>query len=109
MTRPMTRSLFQAALCLLTLTLAQAAPHAWAASRHMSLVGTLAPWPDGQYSNVSADATRGVAYVGSFDEQGVAVIDTRDPSHPVLTDHLSTHIHDGDERSAAPDATTGDQ
>jgi hypothetical protein len=109
MTRSTVRSLFQAALCLFTLTFTQAAPHARAASRHMSLVGTLAPWPDGQYSNVSADATRGVAYIGSFDEQGVAVIDTRDPSHPVLTDHLSTHITDGGARSAAPDATSGDQ
>jgi len=56
----------------------------------MSLVGTLAPWRAGQYSNVAADATRGVAYVGSWDEQGVAVIDTRDPAHPKLTEHLST-------------------
>jgi len=75
----------------------------------MSLVGTLAPWRGGQYSNVAADATRGVTYLGSWDEQGVAVIDTRNPAHPVLTDHLSTHIHDGDHRSVAePDATDGD-
>lgn len=58
----------------------------------MTLVGTLAPWPAGQYSNVAADATRHVAYLGSFDDQGVAVIDTRDPANPVLTDRLSTHI-----------------
>ncbi|HEX7076797.1 MAG TPA: FlgD immunoglobulin-like domain containing protein [Candidatus Eisenbacteria bacterium] len=60
--------------------------------RAMTLVGTLAPWPAGQYSNVAADATRHVAYMGSWDDQGVAVIDTRDPAHPALTDHLSTHI-----------------
>jgi len=58
----------------------------------MTLVGSLAPWPAGQYSNVAADATRHVAYLGSFDDQGVAVIDTRDPANPVLTDRLSTHI-----------------
>lgn len=63
-----------------------------AASRSMSLVGSLAPWVDGQYSNVAADASRGVAYLGSFDDQGVAVIDTRDPANPVMTDRLSTHI-----------------
>ena len=58
----------------------------------MALVGTLAPWDAGQYSNVAADASRHVAYLGSFDDQGVAVIDTRDPANPVMTDHLSTHI-----------------
>ena len=83
---------------------------AHAEGRHMSLVGTLAPWRAGQYSNVAADATRGVAYLGSFDDQGVAVIDTRDPAHPVLTDRLSTHIHNlGLHTGAAPDATNGDQ
>jgi hypothetical protein len=76
----------------------------------MSLVGTLAPWRAGQYSNVAADAARGVAYLGSFDDQGVAVIDTRDPARPVLTDRLSTHIHDlGLRTDAVPDATSGDQ
>ena len=69
---------------LVTLVLAPGL--ALAAGRHMSLVGTLAPWPDGEYSNVAADASRGVAYLGSYDDQGVAVIDTRDPAHPVLTD-----------------------
>ena len=80
-----------------------------AAGKHMSLVGALAPWEGGQYSNVAADAARGVAYLGSWDDQGVAVIDTRDPSRPVMTDHLSTHIHDAGLRTAAePDATGGD-
>jgi hypothetical protein len=68
------------------------APTLHAASQSMALVGSLAPWVDGQYSNVAADASRHVAYLGSFDDQGVAVIDTRDPANPVLTDHLSTHI-----------------
>ncbi len=81
---------------------------ALAAGRHMSLVGTLAPWPDGEYSNVAADASRGVAYLGSYDDQGVAVIDTRDPAHPVLTDRLSTHIHDALRAVVSPDATHGD-
>ena len=96
------------ALGILVLSTLSITTPAQAASRHMSLVGTLAPWEGGQYSNVAADATRGVTYLGSWDEQGVAVIDTRDPARPVLTDHLDTHIHDGDHRSLAePDATDG--
>src|SRR5512144_1085458 len=63
-----------------------------AAGNPMKLVGTLSPWKDGQFSNIAADASRHVAYLGSYDDQGVAVIDTTDPAHPVLTDVLSTHI-----------------
>jgi hypothetical protein len=101
------RSVFSS-IGLLVLLPFFAAP-VFAEGRHMSLVGALAPWAAGQYSNVAADATRGVAYLGSWDEQGVAVIDVRDPKHPVLTDHLSTHIHDGDEhRIATPDGADED-
>lgn len=98
------------ALVSLLLVACFAAPPAFAAGKHMSLVGTLAPWDAGQYSNVGVDATRGVAYLGSWDDQGVAVIDTRDPAHPKLTDHLSTHIHDAGllRTTASPDATGGD-
>src|SRR5438094_7282585 len=65
---------------------------AGAAGNPMTLVGALNPWKDGQFSNVAADASRHVGYLGSFDDQGVAVIKTTDPTHPVLTDRLSTHI-----------------
>src|SRR5262245_56850250 len=93
---------------LFVLALATVPSTATAAGRAMSLVGTLAPWANGQYSNVAADASRGVAYLGSFDDQGVAVIDTRDPAHPVLADRLSTHIHNALRTAAGPDATDGD-
>ena len=63
-----------------------------AAGNPMQLVGTLAPWPNGQFSNVAADAARHVAYEGSYDDHGVAVIDTSNPARPVLTDTLSTVI-----------------
>jgi len=63
-----------------------------AAGNPMKLVGALNPWKDEQFSNVAADAARHVAYLGSFDDQGVAVIDTADPSNPMLADRLSTHI-----------------
>jgi hypothetical protein len=52
----------------------------------MKLVGTLTPWPDGQFGAVVADAGRGVAYMGSLDPtHGVSVIDMRDRTRPVLS------------------------
>jgi hypothetical protein len=66
-----------------------------AAGASMTLVGSLQPWPDGNWSNVAIDAGRHVAYLGSFDTQGVAVIDVSDPASPVLTDTLSTDIVPG--------------
>ena len=68
------------------------APPAEAAGNPMKLVGALNPWKNGQFSNVAANAGRHVAYLGSFDDQGVAVISTADPTQPLLTDRLSTHI-----------------
>src|SRR6266513_5663824 len=68
------------------------APSAGAAGNPMKLVGALNPWKDGQFSNVAADASRHVGYLGSYDDQGVAVINTSDAAHPVLTDVLTTHI-----------------
>src|SRR6266508_3034405 len=67
-------------------------PSAGAAGNPMKLVGALNPWKDGQFSNVAADASRHVAYLGSFDDQGVAVINTTNPTDPTLTYRLSTHI-----------------
>jgi hypothetical protein len=84
----MRRILGLAALAALLLTTMPAA----GAGNPMKLVGALNPWKDGQFSNVAADAARHVAYMGSYDDQGVAVIDTRNPASPVLTDVLSTHI-----------------
>jgi hypothetical protein len=77
-----------AALAALLVTALPAA----GAGNPMKLVGALNPWKNGQFSNVAADAARHVAYLGSFDDQGVAVIDTRQPTSPVLTDVLSTRI-----------------
>jgi hypothetical protein len=69
----------------------------------MTLVGALNPWEDGQFSNVAADASQHVGYLGSFDDQGVAVIRTTDPAHPVLTDRLSTHITSDTQTSDSAD------
>jgi len=80
------------ALAVVVAGLTPGAPTANAAGNPMTLVGALNPWKDGQFSNVAADASRAVGYLGSFDDQGVAVIRTTDPAHPVLTDVLSTHI-----------------
>src|SRR5881628_1190307 len=65
---------------------------ALAAGNPMKLVGALNPWKNGQFSNVAPDAGRHVAYLGSFDDQGVAVINTSNPAQPTLTDQLSTRI-----------------
>jgi len=69
-----------------------AVPSAGAAGNPMKLVGALNPWKNGQFSNVAADASRHVGYLGSYDDQGVAVINTSDVAHPALTDVLTTHI-----------------
>jgi hypothetical protein len=66
-----------------------------AAGTSMELVGSLQPWPDGNWSNVAIDIGRHVVFLGSFDTQGVAVIDVSDPASPVLTDTLSTEIVPG--------------
>src|SRR6266568_3596598 len=69
----------------------------------MTLVGALNPWSNGQFSNVAADASRHVGYLGSFDDQGVAVIKTTAPALPVLTDRLSTHITSNTQTSDSAD------
>src|SRR5262245_1327123 len=74
-----------------------------AAGNPMTLVGALNPWKNGQFSNVAADAWRHVGYLGSFDDQGVAVINTTNPAHPVLTDVLSTHITSNAQTSDSAD------
>jgi hypothetical protein len=77
---------------LILLVVAMGPGPAVAAGPPMKLVGAVNPWKDGQFSNVAADASRHVAYLGSFDDQGVAVIDTSDPANPALAHVLSTHI-----------------
>src|SRR5712691_7716995 len=78
-------------------------PSAGAAGNPMKLVGALNPWKDGQFSNVAADASRHVGYLGSSDDQGVAVIKTADPAHPVLTDRLTTHVTSDTQTSDSAD------
>ena len=62
------------------------------AGNPMQLVGAINPWKDGQFSNAAADEARHVAFLGSFDDQGVAVIDTASPGNPTLADRLPTQI-----------------
>jgi hypothetical protein len=69
----------------------------------MHLVGAINPWKDGQFSNAAVDAARGVGFLGSFDDQGVAVIDTTNPAAPVLSDVLTTHITSDTETSDSAD------
>ena len=88
----MQRSLVRTIVACLAVAMLVTVPTAGAAGNPMTLVGALNPWKDGQFSNVAADAARRVAYLGSFDDQGVAVIDTSAPVTPVLRKVLSTHI-----------------
>src|SRR5262245_24372281 len=76
---------------------------AGAAGNPMSLVGALNPWKNGQFSNVAADASRHVGYLGSFDDQGVAVIKTTDTAQPALMDVLTTHITSSTQTSDSAD------
>lgn len=78
-------------------------PLASAAGNPMKLVGALNPWKNGQFSNAAADAGRHVGYLGSYDDQGVAVINTTDAANPVLTDILSTHITSDSKTSDSAD------
>jgi hypothetical protein len=82
-------SVLSVAVALLTVTTTGSVA---ASGDPMSLVGALNPWKDGQFSNVAADSARHVAFLGSFDDQGVAVIDTTNPGEPALVDRLSTQI-----------------
>jgi hypothetical protein len=91
------------ALAVVVAGLTPGVPTANAAGNPMTLIGALNPWKNGQFSNVAADASRAVGYLGSFDDQGVAVIKTTDPAHPVLTDVLSTHITTDTETSESYD------
>ena len=88
----MQRMIMRALVGVLGAAILVAAPSAGAAGNPMKLVGALNPWQDGQFSNVAADASRKVAYLGSFDDQGVAVIDTTNAAAPMLRKVLSTHI-----------------
>ena len=98
----MRRGTFVSALSAAFLTLSGATA-VGAAGNPMSLVGALNPWKDGQFSNVAADSTRGVGYLGSFDDGGVAVIDARDKVNPVLADRLSTRITSATDTSDSAD------
>ena len=76
---------------------------ALAAGNPMDLVGAINPWKDGQFSNAAVDAGRHVGFLGSFDDQGVAVIDTTNPTAPVLSAVLSTRITSSTETSDSAD------
>src|SRR5262245_26999454 len=99
MTRPQRLGIITASLFAIT---AIAGP-SLAAGNPMSLVGAINPWRNGQFSNAAVDVDRHVGFLGSFDDQGVAVLDTSDPSHPVLSDVLTTRITSQTETSDSAD------
>src|SRR5262245_39612286 len=93
------------AVCVLALAalVALSTPPAGAGGNPMKLVGALNPWRSGQFSNVPAHASRTVGYLGSFDDQGVAVNKAAGAAQPVLTDVLSTHITSDTQTSDSAD------
>src|SRR3989442_10798740 len=95
--RPMIGTL--AALAMSTLL---AAGTTLAAGNPMHLVGAINPWRAGQFSNAAVDAARHVGFLGSFDDQGVAVIDTTNSAAPTLSDVLTTHITSDTQTSDSP-------
>lgn len=97
------KRLFAATLFAAVISTTMLTASAGAAGSPMKLVGALNPWKNGQFSNVAADSTRHVAYLGSYDDQGIAVIDTIDPTAPFLTDRLSTHIRSDTDTSDSAD------
>lgn len=76
---------------------------ALASGNPMTLVGAINPWHNGQFSNAAIDVARHVGFLGSFDDQGVAVIDVSNPGNPTLSDVLSTHIASGTMTSDSAD------
>jgi len=85
-----------------TMAVSTGAP-ALASGNPMTLVGALNPWKNGQFSNIAADSSRHVAYLGSYDDGGVAVINATDEAKPVLTDRLSTKITSSTDTSDSAD------
>ncbi len=58
--------------------------------RHMELVGTTGISPGRFTADVDIDTDRNVAYVGGFEDEGVAVVDISDRSNPTVVNTLDT-------------------
>src|SRR2546423_439935 len=90
-------------LAALAMSVLLAAGTVLAAGNPMHLVSAINPWRAGQFSTAAVDAARHVGFLGSFDDQGVAVIDTTNPAAPTLSDVLTTHITSPTETSDSAD------
>ena len=63
--------------------------------RHMELVGTTGISPGRFTADVDIDTDRNVAYVGAFEDEGVAVVDISDRSNPTVVNTLDTEYRSG--------------
>src|SRR5712691_373608 len=83
--------------------------NATAEYRHrIALVGSNGLMIGSQTSDIDVDPARNVAYLGSFVDLGVAVVDIRDRANPVVVDILSTDYVGADDRVASSDSADVD-
>jgi len=74
----------------------------------MQLVGSNGLMVGSQTSDLDVDPARNVAYVGSFVDLGVAVVDISDRAHPSVVRILSTDYVGADDRVSASDSADVD-
>ena len=74
----------------------------------LDLVGGNGLMVGSQTSDIDADPTRDVAYLGSFVDLGVAVVDISDRAHPSVVGILSTDYVGADDRVSSSDSADVD-
>jgi len=74
----------------------------------IDLVGSNGLMVGSQTSDIDVDPTRNVAYLGSFVDLGVAVVDIRDRANPAVVEILSTDYVGADDRVASSDSADVD-
>ena len=77
--------------------------------RHrIALVGSNGLMVGSQTSDIDVDPSRAIAYLGSFVDLGVAVVDIRDRANPLVVKILSTDYVGADDRVASSDSADVD-
>jgi len=74
----------------------------------LDLVGSNGLMVGSQTSDIDVDPARNVAYLGSYVDLGVAVVDIRDRTNPVVVDILTTDYVGADDRVASSDSADVD-
>src|SRR6059036_2790269 len=74
----------------------------------LDLIGSNGLMVGSQTSDIDVDPARNVAYLGSYVDLGVAVVDIRDRTNPVVVDILTTDYVGADDRVASSDSADVD-